>query len=464
MGKRIIDVLAPYEDEVLVSWIVRMLRMYKGIKLDTYTDEVMRDLFGPTSTAKPGLYLQNGLQYFCNNCGIKDSTVFGSEEMMYEKLSVIPFYYSFCSEEQKERVKKRHVSKKSCYSYVENIIGIRSAHSYVEGKSYYKFCPECMKLQKEPYLKREHQIQGNVVCSQHGCVLYKIPYSSTWKDIDYSINLYDDKNVTSYELTELEYAKALGIAEMVHDIFLNGFKDNIYILKEKIMHKLKDLDIISCDGKFYNLEDFIEVLDARYLYKHVSIKSELISAVFVSPRIPNPIIYLILIQYLFGSLDDYYAYKYKEGSAVSVKYSDILNETIEKRNHELSFYMSNLPKWFEKEYVVLGETKDNIVIKHLTCGTIFKRTKKVRKLTKCFFCMKKKVVTDISNGDVVSNNETIYYVSTSEYGKLHGKMEKQIRNLCNENRIPGVIRAGKDILIPIDAPYPKDLRYKKKSK
>lgn len=463
MSSRIIDVLAPYEDEVLVSWIVRMLRMYKGIKLDKYTDEVMKDLFGPTHTQKPGLYLQKGLQYFCDNCGISNSCVFGSEEMMYEKLSVLPFYFFFSTEEQKNTIKKE-ISNLSYYSFIESKLGIRSGHNYIEDQAYYKFCPECMKLQKDFYLKREHQIQGNVVCWEHRCALQKLPYSLNWKDIDFPTNLYNSRNITSYELSELDYTKAICIAEMVHHIFINGFQDNVYVLKEKIAYRLKELKIVSAYGKFYNFEVFIEELDIGCFYEKNLLKKDIISAVFIAPRIPNPIIYLFLIQYLFGSLEEYYAYEYKTGSTVSVNGSKIYGEAVEERNYELSFYMSNLHEWLKNEYVILGETKDSIIIKHLKCGTCFKRSKKVRKLRKCIMCKENKLPIDDYRVSEYCSNANTYYVSTAEYGQLHGKKEKQIRNFCNENRIPGAIRVGKDILVPFDAPYPVDIRYRRNRK
>lgn len=51
------------------------------------------------------------------------------------------------------------------------------------------------------------------------------------------------------------------------------------------------------------------------------------------------------------------------------------------------------------------------------------------------------------------------YVSTPDYAEMHGKERKQITNYCKEERIPGVIRTGKNYLIPIDAPYPNDKRF-----
>ena len=169
---------------------------------------------------------------------------------------------------------------------------------------------------------------------------------------------------------------------------------------------------------------------------------------------------MFLIQYLFGGLEEYYSCEYDVCSTVNVNGSEIYNEV--DRKFEISFYMSNLPEKFKNEYVILGETKDSIIIKHLKCGACFKRTKKIRNFRKCTMCKESKLTTDDYSVSGYCSNANTYYVSTSEYGQLHGKKEKQIRNFCNENRIPGAIRVGKDILVPIDAPYPDDRRIKKR--
>ena len=87
MSKGIIDVLPSYEDEVLVSWIVRMLRHYSVEKLGEYTSIIMKELFGPNSSDRPGLYFQKGLNYFIENSDVKDGNVFSSEAVMLKHMS-----------------------------------------------------------------------------------------------------------------------------------------------------------------------------------------------------------------------------------------------------------------------------------------------------------------------------------------------------------------------------------------
>ena len=98
MSNKIIDVLPPYEDEVLVSWVVRMLKLYSSGRLSVKTSEIMKHLFGTSATNRPGLYLQNGLQFFIEHCGVEDAVCFKSADSILEQMSVLPFYFPFLTE------------------------------------------------------------------------------------------------------------------------------------------------------------------------------------------------------------------------------------------------------------------------------------------------------------------------------------------------------------------------------
>lgn len=54
------------------------------------------------------------------------------------------------------------------------------------------------------------------------------------------------------------------------------------------------------------------------------------------------------------------------------------------------------------------------------------------------------------------------YISVGDAAKKWGISERRIQKLCEENRIPGVVRFSRMWMIPIDAEKPKDGRYKDK--
>lgn len=55
------------------------------------------------------------------------------------------------------------------------------------------------------------------------------------------------------------------------------------------------------------------------------------------------------------------------------------------------------------------------------------------------------------------------YTTVKETAEKWGISERRIQKLCEEDRIPGVIRLGHSWIIPKTAPKPADLRRKQKS-
>lgn len=56
------------------------------------------------------------------------------------------------------------------------------------------------------------------------------------------------------------------------------------------------------------------------------------------------------------------------------------------------------------------------------------------------------------------------YTTVKETSNRWGISERRIQKLCEEKRIPGVVRLGHSWIIPRAAEKPKDLRFKKKPK
>ena len=52
-------------------------------------------------------------------------------------------------------------------------------------------------------------------------------------------------------------------------------------------------------------------------------------------------------------------------------------------------------------------------------------------------------------------------LTISQYAQLHNVSDSLIRRLCRTERLPGAVQKGGTWLIPEDAPYPADRRYKR---
>jgi len=55
------------------------------------------------------------------------------------------------------------------------------------------------------------------------------------------------------------------------------------------------------------------------------------------------------------------------------------------------------------------------------------------------------------------------FISVQDAAKKWGLSERRVQKLCEENRIPGVVRFSRMWLIPKDAEKPEDKRYRRKN-
>lgn len=161
----------PYKDELLYSAFARYHYYSGNIDLK----DTLRELFGKDSVI-PSFEIGNHLQFFCDaigkhyspNCLIQEHTLF-------------PFYAPFLSIDRKKEVLKAITVGDGQGVYAQ--IGI-VAGSICKKESIY-YCSTCVKADilqfGEPYIHREHQLQGIMVCPHHEEVLKK--YVSKKSDI-----------------------------------------------------------------------------------------------------------------------------------------------------------------------------------------------------------------------------------------------------------------------------------------
>lgn len=330
-------------------------------------------------------------------------------------------------------------------------MGIRSDKSYLEKNAFYKFCPKCLKEQQECYLYREHQIQGNLVCWKHHSILHRVRYGLKWREIDFVSDIEKGINTSIYDIPQKSIQTAIQISDMIHQIFVNGFLDSMDDLKRKITCRLYELGIITKQGTFFDLDNFARSLDADYLYDKLELERAVTCSISKDYAIHiNPIVYLFIIRRLFGNLEIYYSYVPIKPGDFFLSKSRVVMKRVEEKKHTIDYYAPKM----SNDYAILGDTNDEIVVKHIPCESIYRFSKKFVDFRKCRYC---KIRNEKMDSQIVINRR---YVNTVEYGEMHGKKENQIRNYCNDGRIEGVIRIGKDFLIPEDAPYPKDKRKK----
>lgn len=311
MTTKITDVLMPLEDEVLFSWIVRMLKHYSDGTLQDWQYIILENLFGEETQKKPGLYFHRGLDYFSSNCGLSSSDYFSSEERMIDTLTILPFYRLFLDERSKQLLADKIKSNKSTANFTKSLmreLGMVTVNRSPMDYNHIKFCPECLKESGTVYIKREHQILGNFFCHKHGYALKYVPYKRTsLRDSDFQKKI-NDEDYFEYTLLPQEEDMAKSLTTLIHEIYCNGLKEDILVIRKKLLHRMIELGHITKKGKFPEVWKFCKGLNVDFLYGNKHFSDEVIKVLAGPKYHPNPIIYIALIINLFGSLEGCYSY------------------------------------------------------------------------------------------------------------------------------------------------------------
>lgn len=151
----------PYPNELLYSVCARY-HFYSG-NVD-FKDTLM-ELFGKNSVI-PTFEIGNHLQFFCDAL----SEVY-TPEYFIKQHTIFPFYTPFLPKNRNTEIQQEIILGNGQGIYTK--LGI-IAGSICSKKAIY-YCPMCAatEIEKlgEPYIHREHQLQGVLVCPQHGCDL-----------------------------------------------------------------------------------------------------------------------------------------------------------------------------------------------------------------------------------------------------------------------------------------------------
>ena len=161
----------PYPNELLYSAFARYHYYSGNIDLK----DTLREVFGKGSVV-PSFEIGNHLQFFCNAMGKHYSP-----SCLIQEHTLFPFYAPFLPIDRKKEVLKAIAVGDGQGVYAQ--IGI-VAGSICKKESIY-YCSTCAKADilqfGEPYIHREHQLQGIMVCPHHEEVLKK--YLSKKSDI-----------------------------------------------------------------------------------------------------------------------------------------------------------------------------------------------------------------------------------------------------------------------------------------
>lgn len=371
-----IEIIEPYEDETFFSWVIRLGKWYGYTTVNQKEfHKFMVSLFGTNSKRKPALYIPENLNFFVENINLPESSYFSSVVKVVENMTVYAFYKYFID---KNKCKKLIELFKEHNEVInsERKLGVRTNSQYYEKIARVKFCKKCMKENVQVFFNREHQVQENFICYKH---MERLQYIQ-----------YDFKNTDFLKITDDEYENAPyciqdddiyieqyeNIARMIHFIFVKGLSDDIIVIKSKLRKRLKDMGWMDSKNYFYDINKFLVDFNT-YCAFHLDEKTLFCLLFNTKGNFSyNPIWYLSLISYLFGTLETFEDYKIHDSEVLEESYNPLSYKLMTNKPHckedTLLFYSQKFSLKYDQEYLVIGISEDKkLTIRHNKCGHLW---------------------------------------------------------------------------------------------
>jgi len=297
-----------YPDELLYSTFARY-HFYSG-NIDL--KDTLTELFGKNSVI-PSFEMGNYLQFLCNQLG-KEYT----PKSLLQEHTIFPYYSPFLPENRKVGIIKDIVGGDGKGVYTQ--IGIIAGSICNKDAIYY--CPVCARedITKfgEPYIHREHQLQGILICPHHGCYLKK-----------YTIGFQDRSRIQYIRLEEVlldlsdfclyqdkHFDKLLRIAKsayylMTHNLskiskadILQHYKNLLYerdLATSKLRVRQEELHEMIVNYYGTELLDKLESgIDENDEYNWLRVATRDVA------RTVHPLRHILLILFLAGDMDTFF--------------------------------------------------------------------------------------------------------------------------------------------------------------
>jgi len=396
MDKIEIDIIKPYPDEILASWIIRMAKFYG---YDILTNKIFYEmnnlLFGVSRKSMPNLYVPTNLQYLKDKINLPSNEFFSTAVNIFEKMTILPLYKHFLPAEIAE------INIEKCLS--DNNIKSILFNSLIKNKKPYyfeiKFCPICYKENNTKYLNREHQIIENKICYKHGTILKSVNYHIQRYFINDNFKtLYQHSKPCLIEEDEF-YIIYTSIADEIHWIYLNGITDSLIVIKSKLIEELINLGYIEENKiKFINIDKFLSEFQ-KYNLTNINYKILDKMLFSIDNYNVNPISYITLIIFLFNNIDNMIKTDIDNNICINLNKSVIRKkESINKLNEDFLFIDNDINK------------KNYIIVYHKICKSTFTTLNpNFRKKQICPVCFKNKFYINYKNKlfDLLGDEYTI---------------------------------------------------------
>ncbi|UZP03731.1 TniQ family protein [Clostridium botulinum] len=297
----------PYKDELIYSAIARY-HFYSG---NTDFRDTIEECFGKR-TMVPTFELGCRLEYLAKELGAN----YTSQRIIHEN-TIFPYYEHFIDKKRKLEILSyiKLYGRSSIYTRLGIVAGS------ICKKDGICYCPICAKqdieMYGEPYIHREHQLEGIILCPHHGILLE-----------NYSLKKIDVSRVEYIRLEEKDLNFEINNAEIAdYDKHLKLAKDSYYILtanlreisRDKVFKKyryllykkglLKGNDTINQRELYKQLTNyygkaFLKQLACEIVYENEYNWLKVISR--KSKRASHPLRNLLFINFLCSDIRDFF--------------------------------------------------------------------------------------------------------------------------------------------------------------
>jgi len=308
----------PYPDELLYSTFARY-HYYAG-NIDLL--DTIENLFGKRSII-PNLYLGSNLEYLC-----KELEGQYNEDNLINRHTIFPFYKPFLPYDRQIQL-----VNEMKFGNCEGIyLSLGLTTGSICRKDEIQFCMECVKSDTakygEPYIHREHQLQGVFVCPHHKTILSTYKYNSKNVSRIQYIRLAEkelnvDENAQKIDSVIIKYhATLVKLSQMAYKLisydFYNVKREDILNCYKNLLYekgfmstgeKIHQKDLFYEFTRFYGndllhlLECDIDINNNYNWLKVITRKTK---------RTSHPLRHLLMINFLAGDIDVFFSHLHKK--------------------------------------------------------------------------------------------------------------------------------------------------------
>lgn len=294
--------------------------------------------FDVNSRSINNIIIPHNLYELVENIKLYDDKYFCTVDVLIKRMTLISFYCAFLNKVEQKKVYEGLIHN-GPINITKSLLGLKDLNCKTLNFKL-KFCYHCWTENHYMYFDVEHQVKNNNICYKHNTRLQYININSS----DYF--LLDNTCINQYIKSPYCISQSDGflqcytqVSSMIHDIFIYEFSDDIIKLKSKIRMKMLSLGYMREDYNFISRFDDFWLCYAKYNLLDID-KKEFINVIYSTTKNPNPITYLTLINFLFGTLKSYYEYEIDEQyiKLIFQKSSNIITLTQPQKPYGLKYY------------------------------------------------------------------------------------------------------------------------------